>query len=56
MALADDAQGWQVTALVKNIADTHYSSYLAGGNLGGLVRWVPRDNSRYYGINLRKTF
>ena len=56
IGLADDAQGWRLTALVKNIGDTHYSSYLAGGNLGGLVRWVPRDNSRYYGVNLRKTF
>ena len=25
-------------------------------DLGGLVRWVPRDNSRYFGVNIRKTF
>jgi iron complex outermembrane receptor protein len=50
------SNGWSGRVLVKNIADTHYSPYLAGGDLGGLVRWVPRDEQRYVGVNIRKTF
>ena len=49
-------QGWRVQGLVKNILDQHYSSYLAYGNLGGVVRWVPRDDNRYFGIDVRKDF
>lgn len=56
VTLADSEDGWRVSALVKNILDTHYDSYLGHGNLGGLVRWVPRDNSRYFGVDLRKEF
>jgi iron complex outermembrane receptor protein len=47
---------WRVSALVKNIADTHYSSYLAHGDFAGVMRWVPRDNDRYAGIELQKSF
>jgi iron complex outermembrane receptor protein len=56
IALADEGHGWRVSALVKNIADTHYSSYLAHGNLAGAMRWVPRDNDRYFGIDVHKSF
>lgn len=56
ITFADDDDGLRVTGLVKNLLDTHYSSYLAHGNLAGLVRWVPRDDSRYYGITVRKDF
>ena len=56
VALADKAQGWRVAALVKNIGNTHYSSYLAHGDLAGVMRWVPRDYDRYAGIQVSKTF
>jgi iron complex outermembrane recepter protein len=56
LGLANDSQGWRVTAMVKNIADKSYSSYLAHGDLAGVMRWVPRDNSRYAGIDVHKSF
>ena len=56
VGLSDDAKGWRVSALVKNVGDTHYSSYLAHGNLAGVVRWVPRDEDRYAGIDVHKSF
>jgi iron complex outermembrane receptor protein len=49
-------QGWSARLLVKNIANQHYSSYLVSGNLAGVVRWVPRDDDRYFGLNIRKDF
>jgi iron complex outermembrane receptor protein len=56
VTLANAPGAWRVTALVKNILDTHYSEYLVYGDLGGVVRYVPRDDSRYYGIEVRKDF
>ena len=56
IALLGKQNGWQARFLVKNILDTHYSSYLAYGTLGGVVRFVPRDDRRYVGVNLRKDF
>jgi iron complex outermembrane receptor protein len=56
VTLANRDQNWRITVLVKNILDTHYASYIAHGNLGGVVRWVPRDNDRYAGIELHKDF
>ena len=56
ITLRNYAQDWRVTGLVKNILDQHYSDYLVYGDLGGVVRYVPRDNSRYFGIELRKDF
>jgi len=48
--------GWQLRAYVKNIGNQHYSNYLANGNIGGTVRYVPRDDARYAGISLRYDF
>jgi iron complex outermembrane receptor protein len=56
VTLANTPDAWRVTGLIKNILDTHYSEYLVYGDLGGVVRYVPRDNSRYFGIELRKDF
>ena len=56
VAVLGKTNGWTARFLVKNILDQHYSPYLAGGDLGGLVRWVPRDNQRYVGFNLHKDF
>ncbi len=41
---------------VKNILDTHYLSYIVHGDVGGVVGWIPRDFSRYYGISFHKEF
>ena len=56
VTLADDLRGWNVRALVKNITNTNYSEYLAHGDFAGVMRWVPRDVSRYAGIDIRKSF
>jgi iron complex outermembrane receptor protein len=56
VALDDDAAHWRVSAVVKNIGDTHYSSYLAHGDLAGVMRWVPRDYDRYAGVEFHKSF
>jgi iron complex outermembrane receptor protein len=44
---------WELRALVKNILDQHYSNYLVYGTTAGVVRYVPRDNDRYVGLNAR---
>jgi iron complex outermembrane recepter protein len=58
VGLISTPDGWSARVLVKNIANTHYSSYLSGGDEGstGIVRWVPRDDDTYWGINLHKDF
>jgi iron complex outermembrane receptor protein len=56
VGLIDTHDGWAVRFLVKNITDQHYSSYLSHGDLAGVVRWVPRDDDRYVGVNVHKDF
>ncbi|NMN04503.1 MULTISPECIES: TonB-dependent receptor [unclassified Novosphingobium] len=56
VALLGSDDGWQVRAYVKNITNTHYASYLVNGGVAGIVRYVPRDDVRYGGVTLRKTF
>ncbi len=56
VSLANLANGWRITGLMNNVLDTHYSSYLADGNFGGVVRFVPRDDTRYVGVQARKDF
>jgi iron complex outermembrane recepter protein len=56
VGLINSQDGWSARLLVKNITDQHYSPFLGGGNIGGLVRWVPRDDNRYFGVNLHKDF
>jgi len=56
IGLANLPNDWRITGLVKNITNQNYSSYLAYGSIGGLVRWVPRDYQRYFGIELHKDF
>jgi iron complex outermembrane receptor protein len=55
VALADYSNGWRVALLGKNLADKSYSPLLAsGGNY--IYRAVPRDDERYFGVQLRKDF
>jgi iron complex outermembrane recepter protein len=56
IGVLDDHAGLSARFLIKNITNEKYSPYIAGGNLGGIVRWVPRDESRYVGFNIRKDF
>jgi iron complex outermembrane receptor protein len=46
----NDGHRWQLRGVVKNIADKHYSTFLAYGAVAGLSRFVPRDNDRYFGV------
>ncbi len=55
VALMSNAK-WEVRGLVKNILDTHYSNLLGSGTTAGVVRFVPRDNDRYFGVNARYNF
>ena len=55
VALADYNQGWRVALLGKNLADKSYSSVLASGS-GYIYRSVPRDDERYFGVQVRKDF
>jgi iron complex outermembrane receptor protein len=56
LALSDDLHGWTVRALVKNVLNKNYSEFLAHGDLAGVMRWVPRDATRYAGVEVLKTF
>ena len=47
--------GLKVTAMVKNIADRSYSPFLTRFG-SGVVRFVPRDDKRYFGIGALKDF
>jgi iron complex outermembrane receptor protein len=47
---------WEIRGLVKNILDTHYSNLLGNGTTAGTVRFVPRDDDRYFGVNASKKF
>ena len=40
---------------MKNITDKSYAAFLTGGT-GNLGRIVPRDDNRYFGININKQF
>ncbi len=55
VALVNPASGWKVTLFAKNIADQHYALIISQGT-NALVRMVPRDNSRYFGIAIHKDF
>ena len=47
--------GLSVNLLIKNITDRSYSPFLTRFG-SGVVRFVPRDERRYVGINVRKEF
>ena len=46
--------GWRVTLVGKNLADKSYSQFLLPG--ANTQRSVPRDDKRYYGVNVRYEF
>ncbi|WP_137970997.1 TonB-dependent receptor [Pseudomonas sp. F(2018)] len=55
IALADYNDGWRVALLGKNLADKSYAQSLASGGTY-IYRAVPRDDQRYFGVQLRKDF
>lgn len=55
IALADYNAGWRVALLGKNLADKSYAQALASGG-SYIYRAVPRDDQRYFGVQLRKDF
>lgn len=54
VSLASTASGWRVTLVGKNLADKSYSQFLLPG--ANTQRSVPRDDRRYYGVNVRYEF
>ncbi len=51
----ESGDGLRVTFLARNIANTHYSTQL--NTFGsGVVRFVPRDDCRYFGATIRQEF
>lgn len=55
IALADYNDGWRVALLGKNLGDKSYAQMLASGG-DYIYRSVPRDDGRYFGVQLRKDF
>ena len=54
VALASTA-GWRVAVLGKNLGDQSYATFIqSSGN--HINRYVPRDDKRYFGVNLRYDF
>ena len=55
VAFARPSDGWRVAFIGKNLTNTHYATLLT--EAGGMVwRTVPRDNSTYFGVTVRKDF
>lgn len=55
VAVSDVAKGWRIAVLGKNLANKSYASALGTGG-SFIVRAVPRDDQRYYGVNARLDF
>jgi iron complex outermembrane receptor protein len=49
------SNGLRLAVIAKNLLNQHYSTNLATFGQG-IVRWVPRDDNRYFGFNVRKDF
>ncbi|TBU83785.1 TonB-dependent receptor [Phytopseudomonas dryadis] len=55
VALANYNDGWRVALLARNLTDKSYSTLLASGG-NHIYRMAPRDDQRYFGVQLRKDF
>lgn len=47
---------WELRLVGKNLANQEYSSFIANGNVSGVVRYVPRDIESYYGLIAKARF
>ena len=55
VSLSSPGTGWRVSLLAKNLTNQSYASFLGRG--GAFVnRAVPRDDQRYFGVNVRYDF
>ena len=48
--------GWRLALVVKNLADTSYSTLVQNNPGPAITRYVPRDDQRYVGVNFRYDF
>ena len=55
IALANYNDGWRVALIGKNLGDKSYAQSLASGG-SYIYRAVPRDDERYFGVQLHKDF
>jgi iron complex outermembrane receptor protein len=55
IALSSPVNGWRVALVGKNLGNKSYATNLVTGT-GYVTRNVPRDDERYFGINVRKDF
>ena len=55
VAVSDASKGWRVAILGKNLANKSYAAALGTGG-AFIVRAVPRDDRRYFGVNARLDF
>ncbi|MBD1587409.1 TonB-dependent receptor [Pseudomonas typographi] len=55
VALADYNRGWRVALVGKNLGNRSYAPMLATSS-NAVNRTVPRDDERYFGVQLRKDF
>ncbi len=57
VAVSSPVAGWRLAFIVKNLTNKSYATNLVAATDGSYVtRAVPRDDQRYFGINLRKEF
>src|SRR5450830_225628 len=55
IALATPDKGWRIALIAKNLTDKSYSTNLVSSG-GTVTRGIPRDDARYFGLNIRKEF
>ena len=55
IAVSDASKGWRIAILGKNLANKSYAAALATGG-AFIVRAVPRDDKRYFGVTARLEF
>ncbi|MFZ6676570.1 TonB-dependent receptor [Undibacterium sp. Tian12W] len=55
VALSAPDNGWRLALIAKNLGDKSYATNLVNGT-NTVTRAVPRDDQRYFGVNLRKDF
>ena len=49
-------QGWSVALVGRNLGNTSYSTLVQQNPAQAITRYVPRDDSRYFGVNVRYDF
>ncbi len=55
IGLSDSKKGYTVALLGRNLTNESYASFIGTGGTY-VYRWVPRDDQRYFGVNVRQDF